>query len=181
MLGYWFSIANRPGQMLEDADYFPRLGGDTHVDPILKDYLSFACQVYFDGPPSSDPLNDQNMPRRRAKRTKTEDTDEESAEINFAQFEWEDHMIHITPPANKESRHYLKVPFMICNAPEVQKASDKNFAYITETALCLSKFQWCLSQPGHGHFIEASRSLGIQVKPTIIYDTDQSCRNTMQT
>jgi hypothetical protein len=37
MLGYWFSIANPPGRMLEDADYFSRLGQDIHIGPLLKD------------------------------------------------------------------------------------------------------------------------------------------------
>jgi hypothetical protein len=124
--------------MLEDADYLSRLGEDIHIDPLLKDYLSFARQAYFDGPPSSDLLNDQNMPGRRAKRTKMDDTDQESAEINFARVEWEDQIIDITPPTNKDSRRYSNAPIMICDAPEVQKASNKNFAYITETALYAS-------------------------------------------
>jgi hypothetical protein len=181
MLGYWFSIANQPGRMLEVADSFSRLGQDIHIDPLLKDYLAFARQAYFDGPPSSDPINDQNMPGRRAKRTKMDDTDREGAGINFAYVEWEDHTIALTPPTNKDSRRYSNVPIMICDTTKVQKTSDRNFSYITETALRLSKFQWCRSQPGHGHFIKASRSLAIQFEPAIVCDTDQSCRNTMQT
>jgi hypothetical protein len=39
LLAYWFTIAVRPGKMLEDANYFSRLGKDVHIDPLLKDYL----------------------------------------------------------------------------------------------------------------------------------------------
>jgi hypothetical protein len=70
MLGYAFTIVNRPGAMLEDANYFSRLGADIHVDPLLKDYLSIARQAYVENPPSAEPLGDQNMPGRRAKRRK---------------------------------------------------------------------------------------------------------------
>jgi hypothetical protein len=163
MLGYWFSIANQPGRMLEDADYFSRLGQDIHIDPLLKDYLAFARQAYFDAPPSSDPINDQNMPGCRAKRTKMDDADREGAEINLAHVKWEDHRIDLTPPTNKDSRRYSNVLIIICDTTKVQEILDRNFSYITETTLVrLSKFQCCLSQPGHGHFIEASRSLSIQ-------------------
>jgi hypothetical protein len=62
MLGYWFSITGHPHQMQEDANYFSRLGKDIQFSPLLKDYLSFARQAYFNGPPSSNQLNDQNMP-----------------------------------------------------------------------------------------------------------------------
>jgi hypothetical protein len=138
--------------MLEDADYCSRLGQDIHIDLLLKDYLAFARLAYFDGSPSSDPINDQNMPGIRAKRTKMDDADREGAEINFAHVGWEDHTIDLRPPTNKHSRRYLNVPIMICDTTKVQETSDRNFSYITETALCLSKFQWCLSQPGHSRF-----------------------------
>ena len=38
MCGYFFTIAKRPGHMLEDANYFSRLGQDHHFDPLLKIY-----------------------------------------------------------------------------------------------------------------------------------------------
>ena len=52
--------------MLEDANYFSQLGIDIHIDPLLKDYLSFARQAYVSHPPLAGPINDQNMPGRRA-------------------------------------------------------------------------------------------------------------------
>jgi hypothetical protein len=57
----------------------------------------------------------------------------------------------------------------------------KHFSYITETAVPLSTSKWCLSQPGHGHFIEAIKLASIKFKAAIICNTDQSCCNTMQT
>jgi hypothetical protein len=45
MLGYWFDIVNRPGKMLVDADFFSGLEIDIHIDPLLKDYLSFTRQA----------------------------------------------------------------------------------------------------------------------------------------
>jgi hypothetical protein len=83
LLGYWFSIATRPGRMLEDANYFSRLGEDIHIDPLLKDYLGFARQSYVDGPPASHPLDDSNMPGRRAKRS-APTVDYEETKVNFA-------------------------------------------------------------------------------------------------
>jgi hypothetical protein len=78
MLGYWVRIANHPGWMLEDLSCCSiLLGKDIHIDPLLKDYISFTCQAYFDGPPSNDPLNNHNMPGYIPKRTKTEVADEE--------------------------------------------------------------------------------------------------------
>jgi hypothetical protein len=50
LLAYWFTIAVRPGTMLEDANYYSRLGKDVHIDPLLKDYLSFGRQLYVDHP-----------------------------------------------------------------------------------------------------------------------------------
>ena len=55
MLGYWFTIANRPGRMMEDANYFSRLRQDTHVDPLLNNYLSFARQLYESNRPVQAP------------------------------------------------------------------------------------------------------------------------------
>jgi hypothetical protein len=37
-----------------------------------------------------------------------------------------------------------------------------------------------LSQPGHGHFIEASKAININFEPTIVCDTNQSCKSTTQ-
>jgi hypothetical protein len=120
------------------------------------------------------------MPGRRTKRSAPTDLDDEETDLNFALVEWNENDIDLTPPTYKYSRSYSNVPIKICNSTTVQSASDKNFAYITERAAHLSRFNWCLSQPGHGHFIEASRDMAIQFEPSIICDTSQSCQNTMQ-
>jgi hypothetical protein len=181
MLGYAFTIVNRTGAMLEDANYFSRLGEDIHVDPLLKDYLSIARQAYIDNPPSTEPLGDQNMPGRRSKRTKMiQESLEPTAGLDLAQVIWENESIDVTPPSNKLSRKYANIPIQICETGKLQEPSKKHFSYITETAVRLSTFKWCLSQPGHGHFIEASQSASIRFEPIMICDTDQNCRNTMQ-
>jgi hypothetical protein len=64
LTGYWFTITNRPGQMLENANYFSRLGEDTHVNPLLHDYLSFACQLYTSNPPDQGDITADNLPGR---------------------------------------------------------------------------------------------------------------------
>lgn len=60
----------------------------------------------------------------------------------------------------------------ICKTGPVQSELEMDFSYITETAIRLSKLNWCLSQPGHGHFIEASQMVALQFEPIIICDTD---------
>jgi hypothetical protein len=40
LLGYWFTIVSRTGDLMEDADYFSRMGEDIHSDPLMSDYLS---------------------------------------------------------------------------------------------------------------------------------------------
>jgi hypothetical protein len=178
MLGYAFTVANRPGAMLEDANYFSRLGEDIHVDPLLKDYLAIARQAYINNPPSAEPLGDQNMPGRRSKRQKT--NDEPVAGLNLVNVEWNQEPINLTPSSNKIARQYSNVPVSICETKSVQQPSKKHFSYITETSVRLSTHKWALSQPGHGHFIEASKSASMIFEPVIVCDTDQNCRNTMQ-
>jgi hypothetical protein len=64
LTGYWFTVANRPGRMLEDANYFSRIGANIHIDPLLKDYLSFARQLYTQHTPSQGEINQDSMPGR---------------------------------------------------------------------------------------------------------------------
>ena len=46
MTGYSFTVVHRAGRMLEDANFFSRLADNTHIDPLIKDYLSFARQIF---------------------------------------------------------------------------------------------------------------------------------------
>jgi hypothetical protein len=56
------TIAVRPGKMLEDANYFSRLGEDVHIDPLLKDYLSFGRQLYTNNPTDKGEITPDNLP-----------------------------------------------------------------------------------------------------------------------
>jgi hypothetical protein len=183
MLGFWFTITHRLGPMLEDANYFSRLGADIHIDPLLQDYLSFVRQSYIRYPPSSEPLSHDNMPGRRSKRPKPTIEDGGAPSVNFAHVEWleDPACINITPPTNKLARQYANIPVDIISTSQVQQSSNKHWSYITKAAVNLSVSNWCLSQPGHGHFIEASRAININFHPTIVCNTNQSCRSTMQT
>ncbi len=108
----------------------------------LQDSLGYDSEDYIDSAPDSDPLNDQNMPGHIAEQSVTTDMDEETAELDFARFEWQKEDIYVTPPTNKDFRSYSNVPIIrICSTSLVQPAYDKNFAYITQTAARLSKFQ----------------------------------------
>jgi hypothetical protein len=118
MLGYDFTIANRTGVMLEDANYFSRLGEDIQFDPLLKDYLSIAREAYLNSPPSIDPLGDQNMPERRSKRAKTSDK-EQAIGLNLANVEWSQDSIDLTPTSNKFTRQYSNVPVRTCKTRSV--------------------------------------------------------------
>ena len=53
--------------MLADADFMSYLSDDLRIDPLLKDYLSFARQQYKKYPPQTGDINQQNMPGRRKK------------------------------------------------------------------------------------------------------------------
>jgi hypothetical protein len=155
------------------------LRDDIHVDPLLKDYLSIACQAYIDNPPSAKPLGDQNMPGQRAKRCKLKEV-EPIAGLNLVNVEWNQDSIDITPALKKLAQQYCNIPIHICQTDIVQQQSKKHFSYITETAVRLGTTKWALSQPGHDHFIEAGNSNAIKFEPVLICDTDQKFLKTMQ-
>ena len=67
MTGYWFTIVNRPGHMLEDANYFSRLNDNKQIDPLLKGYLEYSRQLYSKNMPDMDEITPDNMPGRRKK------------------------------------------------------------------------------------------------------------------
>eukprot|EP00957_Ditylum_brightwellii_P188609 14358462-Ditylum_brightwellii.AAC.1 len=46
LLNMFFTLLHRPGTMLEDTNFFSRLGKDTHIDHLLKHYMEFARQMY---------------------------------------------------------------------------------------------------------------------------------------
>jgi hypothetical protein len=93
LLGYWFTIGLRAGDLMEDANYFSRLGEDIHSDPLMTDYLSFQRQLYDDNAPAKGEVNDQNTPGRRSKKARIEEVAEQvdspnRAIIDFANIDW---------------------------------------------------------------------------------------------
>eukprot|EP00957_Ditylum_brightwellii_P104294 7944545-Ditylum_brightwellii.AAC.1 len=69
--------------MLEDTNFFLRLGEDTHIDPLLKDYMQFACQMYVQHLPDKGKIMSDNLPGHH-KRQKT-DSMTGSTMVNLAQ------------------------------------------------------------------------------------------------
>ena len=61
LLGFCFTIANRPERMMKDADYFSQLNKTLHLDPLLYDYLTFSKTAYSQFPPNSDKLSQNNI------------------------------------------------------------------------------------------------------------------------
>jgi hypothetical protein len=101
------------------------------------------------------------MPGRRSKRPKPTIEDEGAPSVNCAHVEWleDPACIDITPPMNKVARQYTNIPVDIIPTNQVQPSLIEQTLVLYHKDRCpvnLSVFNWCLSQPGHGHFIEAS-------------------------
>ena len=58
--------------MLVDADFMSYLNDDVEIDPLMKDYLSFARQSYIENPPADGSVTKDNLPGRRKKRDREE-------------------------------------------------------------------------------------------------------------
>ena len=105
--------------MLEDANYFSRLSANIHIDPLMNDYLSIARQSLIDNPTSSDKLDDQNMPGRRAKRAKPEIPMPDSS-VNFARAKFLEEPIDLTPSTFDVDRPFMNIPVCIVETGIVQ-------------------------------------------------------------
>jgi hypothetical protein len=145
LLSYWFTVAVRPGTLLEDANFFSRLGEDLHIDPLLKDYLSFGRQLYVDHPSDKREINQDNLPGRRSKKPRIDEPS--SATLHFAniQLDYES--------SNTVFEHHLpaeldpqmtQVPIVFHSTSEVQPPSRHHFAYIGEVANQLHSSSWAL-------------------------------------
>jgi hypothetical protein len=125
LLSYWFTIAVRPGRMMEDANYFSRLGEDLHIDPLLKDYLSFARQQYVDNPTDKGDIKPDNLPgRRKSKKARSEP--ETQTTINFANLVFD--RTNVCPPFEHHLPSELaptmnQVPIVFHATTEVQPKS----------------------------------------------------------
>jgi hypothetical protein len=61
--------------MLKDANFFSRLGKDLQINPLLKDYLSFGCQLYVDHPADKGEVTPDNLPgHQKSKKSKQKET-----------------------------------------------------------------------------------------------------------
>eukprot|EP00957_Ditylum_brightwellii_P208384 15357126-Ditylum_brightwellii.AAC.1 len=83
LLNMFFTLVHRPGTMLEDANFFSRLGEDTHIDPLLKDYMQFTCQMHVQHLPDKGKITPDNLPGCRKKQKPNSVT--ESTTVNLAQ------------------------------------------------------------------------------------------------
>ena len=43
---YYYSINDRPGGMLADADFYPRRAQNIHIDPSMKDYIVYSRNLH---------------------------------------------------------------------------------------------------------------------------------------
>jgi hypothetical protein len=101
---------------------------------ILEDYLSIAREAYVNQPPSTDPLGDQNMPGRRAKRATPSD-EEQVIGFNLANVKWSQDSIDLTPTSNKFACHYSNIPVHICET-KVMQTSSKNTSSTSPRRQC---------------------------------------------
>jgi hypothetical protein len=68
--------------MLEDANFFLQLGKDLHINPLLKDYLSFGHQLYVDHPADKGEITADNLPgHQKSKKSKQEETSSETVNL----------------------------------------------------------------------------------------------------
>jgi hypothetical protein len=75
--------------MLEDVNFFSRLGKDIHINPLLKDYLSFGRQLYASHPADKGKVTPENLPgRRKSKKLKQEDVNPST--VNLANLVFND-------------------------------------------------------------------------------------------
>jgi hypothetical protein len=175
--GYWFSINNRPGRMLEDADHFSRLGADIHIDPVLIDYLSFARQLCSENTPEQGDIHTDNLPGRRKKAK----ADTEVITLtNLAQ-------VHLPEQCefhydeNWMSLKTLRNIVVVFNTlSEAQPKFNKHFCYATESAVALQAHYWWIFQPKFGHFLQSAQKAAILFDVVIAVKSDQACRNMLQ-
>jgi hypothetical protein len=161
--------------MSEDANYFSQLQADIHTGPLLKSPDKRTL------PTLHQQSHSDQMPGSRSKTSKPYDYHNQAVGLNLAQVKGSQEAIDVTSASNKLSCQMSNMPVHICETKIVQQPSKKHFSYINKTAVPRSTSKWCLSQPGHGRCIKASKLALIDLEAIIVYDTDQSCWNTMQT
>ena len=183
MLGYWFTIVNRPGHMLEDANYFSRLNEDKHIDPLLKGYLEYARHLYSENMPENDEITPDNMPGRRKKRALPTANIASNSTSHLVQIYLHNMSIevHVNPQTTPEVHQVLcHHPVTIINDTSCTKCNNYNNSYIAYSANVLATFKWCLLHPRHGHFLQAASQSYVKFDCMIAVEPNQSCANTLQ-
>jgi hypothetical protein len=185
LLGYWFTIVSRAGDLMEDDNYFSRLGEDIHTDPLMADYLPFQHQLYDDNAPAKGEVKYQNTPGRRSKRPRISEEEDQAdspncATINFANINWHAYAPVDITPKHEVDRQLLNLPIQFNETGILQSASRLNFSFMATTTQLLHKFSWCMHQPGHGHFLEQSRQMAIPYSIAIAAESDAAARSTLK-
>eukprot|EP00978_Attheya_sp_CCMP212_P002453 scaffold5015_cov51-Attheya_sp.AAC.2 len=178
LFGYWWTMANRPGKMLADGDFMSRLGEDLWIDPLLKDYLSIAQQLYTTSPPATGDISPDNMPSRRTKKSKIE-PDEEPVCASVLRVINEFPSCEIIAQQNPTPK-YHNIPVVFISELNFKPRSQRHFSYVVETALALKTRAWCLYRPQHGHFLQAARQGSITFEAIVAIEPIQTCHNTLQ-
>lgn len=184
LIGYYFTICHRPGRMMEDANYLSRLNEDTSIDPLLRDYLAFARQMYTQHKPADDDITTDNLPGRRKKRSTVSSQDDTST-INFANLELESmHYNEMSSQPSDEKYEILQlsnVPIQYTESKLSRGSSKLSYNhYCVSSAATLQFTSWVLNEPKFGHWLNTARSNAIPFLCPLAIESDQSCRDMLQ-
>ena len=184
MTGYYFTVVHRPGRMLEDANFLSRLSEEVNIDPLLKDYLSFARQIYTDNTPPTAEINHQNTPGRRKRKANTSDTTTPNTTSSLAQLNYKDTDYKIIDNAdnNTATFHISNVPIQY-DTSEIShqfKSNNMNNQEFTTAAASTSQMYWILSEPKFGQWLEICRDNGIPFQCLAAVESSQECRDVLQ-
>eukprot|EP00957_Ditylum_brightwellii_P020735 1563213-Ditylum_brightwellii.AAC.1 len=135
LLNMFFTVVHRPGGMLEDVNYFSRLGEEVHINPLMKHYLEFARQMYNKNTPQTGEVNQDNLPGRRKKKQRVEH--ESLTSINLAQVHFPagekapiEHSVAIEIPRLTKG---MNTPVVFLNVPQLQGHSTHHFSHVVDT------------------------------------------------
>ena len=182
MQGFFFTIAHRTRDMLEDANYMSYLADDITLNPLMSDYVSYSRQLCIDHPPGKGDITKDNMPGRRKKRLNEEISEEEEAnvDINFANLILnEDDPINGCPQRNIINE-FENVPVVFHSRIDEKIVKAHKYSYLIESAHRISTFTWCLYNPQFGHFQHTVRETSINYEIAMVAESDQFCCNIQQ-
>ena len=184
MTGYYFTVVHRPGRMLEDANFLSRISEEVTIDPLLKDYLSFARQIYTDNTPPKDELTHQNTPGRRKRKAEEIDPATKTSGTHYATLCHRDTDYRIIDCGNDSSlcSQLIHIPIQYSNDNtqiNLERVNSNNHEYTTAAAVTSSMY-WVLSEPKFGHWLEICCDNSIPFYCIAAVESLQECRNTLQ-